>query len=140
MQKTKNLLIALTTIFFTALPILIPVGVSASIQGNVCHGANSLSISSSDIAVDTGDKGNCPDQTTKFNDIIRTVLIFLSAIVGTVAVVMLIVGGFRYITSGGNSEAVGKAKNTIIYALIGLVIVALAQIIVQFVLHRTATA
>jgi hypothetical protein len=53
---------------------------------------------------------------------------------------MLIIGGFRYITSGGNSEGIGKAKNTIIYAIIGLIIVALAQIIVQFVLNKTANA
>ena len=50
-------------------------------------------------------------------------------IVGVVAIIMIIVGGFRYITSGGDSSKVGSAKNTIIYAIIGLILVALAQII-----------
>jgi len=53
---------------------------------------------------------------------------------------MLIFGGFRYVTSGGKQESVTSAKNTIIYAIIGLVIVALAQIIVQFVLNKTSQA
>ena len=59
-----------------------------------------------------------------------------SAIVGIIAVVMIIVGGIKYITSGGDSGNVTAAKNTILYAVIGLVVVALAQIIVKFVLGR----
>jgi hypothetical protein len=54
-----------------------------------------------------------------------------------VAVIMIIYGGFRYITSGGDSNRVGSAKNTLIYAIIGLIIVALAQLIVHFVLSTT---
>jgi hypothetical protein len=50
---------------------------------------------------------------------------------------MIIIGGFRYITSGGKQESVTSAKNTILYAIIGLVIVALAQIIVRFVLSNS---
>jgi hypothetical protein len=49
---------------------------------------------------------------------------------------MIIFGGFKYITSGGESGNVTSAKNTIIYAVIGLVIVAFAQFIVQFVLGK----
>jgi hypothetical protein len=60
-----------------------------------------------------------------------------SIIVGVVAVVMIIYGGFRYITSGGDSGRVGNAKNSLIYAIVGLVIVALAQVIVHFVLGQT---
>jgi hypothetical protein len=52
---------------------------------------------------------------------------------------MIIYGGFRYVTSGGNDASVSGAKNTIIYALIGLVIVALAQVIVHFVLAKALT-
>jgi hypothetical protein len=59
-----------------------------------------------------------------------------SIIVGAVSILMIIYGGFRYITSGGASEKVGGAKNTLIYAIIGLVIVALAQVIVHFVLFQ----
>lgn len=71
------------------------------------------------------------------NTTITAVINLLSSIVGILAVVMLIVGGFRYITSNGDSNKVGSAKNTVIYALIGVAIVALAQVIVQFVLNKT---
>lgn len=64
------------------------------------------------------------------------VINLISIAVGIVAVIMIIVGGFRYITSGGNQEGIKSAKNTLLYALIGLVIVALAQVIVKFVLNK----
>lgn len=70
---------------------------------------------------------------------ITNIINLISIVVGIAAVIMIIVGGFRYITSGGNQEGVKSAKNTIIYALIGLVIVALAQMIVKFVLNKTTT-
>jgi hypothetical protein len=76
------------------------------------------------------------DATTKINNLVHTVVNLLSAIVGIVAVIMIIVGGFRYITSGGNDTSVTAAKNTILYAIIGLVVVALAQIIVRFTLSK----
>jgi hypothetical protein len=60
-------------------------------------------------------------------------------VVGIIAVVMIIVGGLRYITSAGNDTGVAAAKKTILYALIGLVVVALAQIIVQFVLNKSTS-
>ncbi len=62
----------------------------------------------------------------------------LSLAVGVVAVIMVIIGGLRYTTSGGNQEKVKGAKNTIIYAAIGLIVVALAQIIVRFVINQSS--
>ena len=53
---------------------------------------------------------------------------------------MIIVGGIRYITSGGDSGNISSAKNTIIYAVIGLIIVALAQILVHYVLSSVNNA
>jgi hypothetical protein len=53
---------------------------------------------------------------------------------------MIIVGGLRYVTSGGSDASVTGAKNTILYAVIGLVIVALAQVLVHFVLSNLANS
>jgi hypothetical protein len=75
-----------------------------------------------------------PDQ--KINNTIALVVNLFSIGVGVVAVIMIIIGGFKYITSGGDSGNVSGAKNTILYAVIGLVVVALAQFIVRFVLDR----
>ena len=55
-------------------------------------------------------------------------------IIGIVSVIMLIFGGFRYVVSGGDSKKVTDAKNTILYAIIGLVISLLAYAIVNFVI------
>lgn len=76
------------------------------------------------------------DPGTTISDTIATLLTILSWIVGALAVIMIIIGGFRYVTSGGKQESVSSAKTTIIYAVVGLVIVALAQIIVHFVLNN----
>jgi hypothetical protein len=49
---------------------------------------------------------------------------------------MIIVGGVKYVTSGGSSEKTTSAKDTILFAVVGLIVVALAQVIVRFVLHK----
>lgn len=67
----------------------------------------------------------------------RKIVNLISIVVGIVAVIMIIFGGFRYITSGGDSGKVGNAKNSLIYAIVGLIIVALAQLIVRFVLNQS---
>ena len=66
-----------------------------------------------------------------FTQVTNTVLY----IVGIVSVVMLIYGGLRYVISGGDSKKVTDAKNTILYAIIGLIISILAFAIVNFVIN-----
>jgi hypothetical protein len=81
-------------------------------------------------------EGNCDTNAQNLPKILTTIINIFSWIVGIVSVIMIIYGGFRYIISGGDSNGVTAAKNTILYAIIGLVIVALAQVIVQFVLTK----
>lgn len=66
--------------------------------------------------------------------IFQTVTNFLLFLIGVVSVIMLIIGGFQYVISGGDSTKVEKAKNTILYAIIGLVVAILAFAAVDFVL------
>ena len=68
--------------------------------------------------------------TGVFKQVTNTILY----IVGIIAVIMLIIGGIRYVTSGGDSKKVTDAKNTVLYAIIGLVIAFLAFAIVNFVI------
>jgi hypothetical protein len=84
--------------------------------------------------------GACSTPGKSIDSIIQSIINFLSALIGTVAVVMVIVGGYKYITSGGDSSKVSSAKSTLLYAVIGLVIVAMAQFIVQFVLKEATKA
>lgn len=60
-------------------------------------------------------------------------------LIGAVSVIMLIYGGIRYTISGGDSGAVTSAKNTILYAIVGIVIALLAYAIVNFVLVTLVT-
>lgn len=66
-----------------------------------------------------------------FSRLTNTILL----IVGLISVIMLVYGGLRYILSGGDSKKVTDAKNTILYAIIGLIISLLAFAIVNFVLN-----
>ncbi len=70
-------------------------------------------------------------------NIIATVVDILSIIVGALSVIMIIIGGLRYITSAGDSSKTAGAKNTILYAVVGLIIVIFAQVIVNFVIDTS---
>lgn len=54
---------------------------------------------------------------------------------GAVALLFIIIGGFRYIISGGNTENVEKARNTVLYAILGLIIVFLSYLAVAYLLN-----
>lgn len=131
LQKIKNRLIILSSILALGAPVAVPVAVHAqlpNIEDNLCSGAN-LDVS--------GGSTTCDEDQGDFQDTLTQIINIISIIVGVIAVIMIIYGGFRYMTSGGDATKVGNAKNTILYALIGLIIVALAQIIVRFVLSET---
>lgn len=68
--------------------------------------------------------------------VVTTTLIFL---VGAISVIMLIIGGLRYVFSQGEASAVKGAKDTILYAIIGIIVAILAYAAVQFVISRFAT-
>ncbi len=116
-------------------PVLTPAVAHADdIQSGLCAGVN-LSVSDSATC-------NANDQAaeSKVNGLIKLVINIFSLVVGVVSVIMIIIGGLKYITSSGDSNNVTNAKNTILYAVVGLVVVALAQFIVKFVLSKAAGA
>ncbi len=67
------------------------------------------------------------------NGLIQDVISTLIFVVGIIAVIMIIVGGIKYVTSNGDSSKVTSAKNTVLYSVIGLVVAILAFAIVNFV-------
>jgi hypothetical protein len=134
LQRIKQLITAAAISLMALAPVAAPVAVyaqdsSEEIQRNLRCGANL------DANLD-GCNSDVSDSGTDIDDLITDIVNIISLIVGVVAVIMIIIGGFKYITSGGNDSNVASAKNTIMYAIIGLVIVALAQFIVRFVLAR----
>lgn len=132
-MKIKRIMFTLAASLGLLLPAAVPAIVSAqAINDQICNGAqlnpNANGCSSNDIT-SAGDN---------VGTVITNGINLFSLIVGIIAVIMIIIGGVKYITSGGDAGNVTGAKNTILYALIGLVIVALAQTIVYFVLNKTS--
>lgn len=71
-------------------------------------------------------------------DLTESIKIILSAVIGVlglVCVVVMIIGGINYMTSTGDAGKVKKAKDTILYGLIGLIVCVLAFALVQFVIN-----
>lgn len=73
------------------------------------------------------------------NGIFKTITNVLLFIIGAISVIMLIIGGIRYTTSNGDSGAITTAKNTILYAVIGIVVALLAYALVNFVISSFVT-
>jgi hypothetical protein len=77
------------------------------------------------------------DQTADLfgsSGVFKTITNVLLYILGAISVIMIIIGGLRYVISGGNSTNVTAAKNTILYAIVGVIIAILSYAIINFVL------
>jgi len=64
---------------------------------------------------------------------VTTISNTILGIVGTLAVLFLIIGGFQYVTSAGNPDSISKAKSTILYAILGIVFAILAFAIISYI-------
>jgi len=71
--------------------------------------------------------------------IFQTITNILLFLIGAISVIMLIIGGIRYVVSNGDSNAVVGAKNTILYAIIGIVVAFLAYAAVNFIITQLVT-
>lgn len=139
--KLKQLLLnfgflglSLITIFGAQLTVGSPISLAADPKTEACEALKKID----------GSTVNCADQAalaadsqTKISAIIGSVINILSMLVGAVSVIMIIIGGFKYVTSNGDSNATKGAKDTIMYALIGLMLVGFAQAIIRFVWSNT---
>ena len=76
----------------------------------------------------------CPSDLFGSTGVFKQVTNTILYIVSIIAVIMLIIGGIKYVVSGGDSKKVTDAKNTVLYAIIGLVICFLSFAIINFVI------
>ena len=97
-------------------------------------GAGSVSAMTLQEGAEAAKCDGCPADLFGDTGIFKQVTNVILYIVGIIAVIMLVIGGIRYVVSGGDSKKVTDAKNTILYAIIGLVIAFLAFAIVNFVI------
>jgi hypothetical protein len=113
---------------------------------DLCTGAN-LSVQATGAGcgkVYDPNTGNYVDESkdqnadSTFSRLTTDALNLISILAGLVTVFMVIYGGFRFLTSAGNPESTKAGRNAILYAFIGLIIVAFAQILVKFVINKIA--
>jgi len=134
---TGFILTASIGLVFVTIPSIANAATTGVSTSSLCDGA-----SGSIGSVGAGNQSStCAGGTQAVNTINNTtsfVINFISAIVGLIAIIMIIIGGIRYVTSGGNSEKTTAAKDTILFAVVGLIVVALAQVIVRFVLNKAS--
>ena len=83
----------------------------------------------------TGFETNLPQVSATGNQL-QYILQIVFGVLAVAAVLMIVVAGLRFVTAQGNPQEVGKAKNTIVYALIGLLVAVVAQAIVSLVLFN----
>lgn len=127
----KKIFLAIAAVLAFSLTLVSPVSVYAeepastgtSIMDKACEGEGSSGVL-------------CQNKDNTVDSVISTVINTLLFIVGILSVVMIIVGGLRYTASAGNANAVTGAKNTITYAVVGLVVSMVAFVVVNWVQGR----
>jgi hypothetical protein len=129
MTLFKNIIMALALVIGFTVVGVVSSGATHSVLAQadeVCKGVN------------LNGSGTC-DDGGKVTDIMRVVLNILSWVAGIIALIMIIIGGIKFGLSGGDSNKISSARGSIVYAIVGIVIVALAQVIVRFVLAKVKT-
>ena len=114
--------------------LIVAIGIVAGIGITALPTTNVSAINVFDQCKNNGDSAVCKAQGDSLGKMIQTVINILMYILGAVAVVMIVIGGIRYTTSNGDSGAIKSAKDTILYAVIGLVVAILSYSIVNFVI------
>jgi uncharacterized membrane protein YjgN (DUF898 family) len=127
MKKLKIGIVSLLSVFALA-----GVATPALAQSGECSASQSPAQCIKQGVTKSG--GQSGDNAIDLGDRIKTIVNMILYILGAIAVIMIVIGGVRYTTSGGDAGGVSGAKNTIIYAVVGLVIAILAYAIVNFVL------
>lgn len=110
---------------------------SVDVFDQVCKNENA--VEEPELCKNKGDGSNNDAKNNPIvgpNGILTKAINILSFISGIIAVLIIIVSGFRIITSNGDSNTISTARQSIIYSLAGLVVIALSQVMVIFVLSK----
>lgn len=124
MKKFKSIILSLLAALTLTVTMVVPVtSTFAADPYAACSGSDNLV---------------CKNKDNTIAPVFKNVVNILLFIVGAVAVVVIIIAGIRYVTSAGNATAVSAAKNTLMYAIIGLIVAFLAYAIVNWVYTQFA--
>lgn len=123
MKRVRTFITSAVASLAVVAALLSPVLVPSTAEAQIQKGIN---------AARTDDMSSAADPESIVQKVVNIILFVL----GVLAVIMIIVGGFRYVTSGGDSNKLTSAKNTILYAVIGLIVALFAYAIVNWVVKQ----
>ncbi|MBP7760285.1 hypothetical protein KA093_00650 [Candidatus Saccharibacteria bacterium] len=137
MKRIRAIITTMTLVLSLVVgPALIPSSmVGATPQEEICKGSGGTWSRGNPTANPPVPAG-CINTNGSTNDVagfVKSIINLLLYILGAIAVLMIVIGGIRYTTSGGDQSGVKGAKDTILYAVIGLVVAMMAYAIVNFV-------
>lgn len=132
MRKIVTALAIIASLAFSIAPVAHVAAAGNILQGVDCHKAPTSAVCQ-DTNNGTGAKNN---PLTGSNGVIMKVANIISVIAGVAAVIIIIVGGFKFVVAGGDSNEVANARRTIIYALVGLIVIAAARFLVSLVVSK----
>ncbi len=98
------------------------------------YSSSAFAISGVQNGADSARTGDQPVDLFGSGGTFSTITSVMLFIVGAIAVIMIVIGGMRYVLSGGDSSKVTAAKNTILYAIIGIIVAILSYAVVRFVI------
>jgi len=125
----KNLILTLSIIiasFTVSLAPALALGGAATEQA--CQGLSQV-----------GPDG-CATKGNQVNNVVKTVVSIISYIAGALAIIMIMISGFNFMTANGDAQKITKARNSLIYAMIGIAVAASAQVIVNFAVQTGNSA
>ncbi len=129
-KKIKSGLLISSLLFLSVAPLALAGNVSAQVAPEskqaACDGIG-------------GAVGKNCDQnaaSASVTSLVREAISLLSWIVGIIAIFMIIIAGLKFITANGDANSIASARSTLIYALVGVAVAALAQLMVRFVLGK----
>jgi len=130
----KNFNIRHTLIRYSCLVVFVVIAVSLMHVNGVVYADSKSEVCQGIAVLSTGSSCKSVTEKNSLGHLVGIIVDFLSIILGIIAVIILIIGGLKYITSAGEPKSVAEAKHTIVYAIIGLIIAASASLIVHLVL------
>lgn len=130
----KNIIKTLLIVAILALGLMVITPKTYAVSGVFSYCNSNTAIQGSTVCKDVHSGANSTNDPVITD--LKTTIDIISFIVGIAAVITIVVSGLRMVTGGGNPETVSSARSAIIYAVIGILIVSIAQLIVVFVLDK----
>jgi type IV secretion system pilin len=123
MKKWKQIIMSLA-VMAGVVGVMVPASQASAVDVfRQCAGNNSSAVCKASGSDDLG-------------KMVKTIINTILVVIGMISVIMIVVGGFRYTTSNGDSAAIKTAKDTILYSVVGLVVAIMSFSIVNFVVGR----